>query len=222
MNLSKKYDPTLFKNHPNYEKIQACQSLLELKNILYADKNLEIAKKVKNLVFSDGDEKASLMIIGEAPGKNEDESGTPFCGKAGNLLNEFLAKVNFEREKNIYITNVVNWRPEDNRPPFDDEIEYCLPYLEKHIALKMPKMILALGATSGKALLMQKKIVLNDLRKKNIVYKNYFSRQEIPLIITFHPAYIVRRTDLKNDFLDDLKFMEQQFRHVLKKVHECV
>ena len=220
MNLSKKYDPALYKNHPNYEKIKACKSLTELKNILLSDKNLEIAKSATNLVFSDGDDSSDLMIIGEAPGKKEDESGIPFCGKAGNLLNEFLVKVNFEREKNIYITNVVNWRPEDNRSPFDDEVKYCLPYLEKHIALKMPKMILALGVTSGKALLMNKKIVLNELRRKNIIYKNYFSRQEIPLIITFHPAYIIRRTDLKNDFLDDLKFMEQQFCQVLKKAHE--
>ena len=219
MNLSKKYDPGLYKNHQHYERIKACKSLVELKDLLLCDKHLEIAKKAINLVFSDGLKGADMMIIGEAPGKNEDESGKPFCGRSGNLLNELLARVGFSNERNTYITNVVNWRPEDNRPPSDEEIEYCLPYLEKHIALKKPKMIITLGATATKAILMKKTIALNKLRKKIIIYKNYFSRQEIPLIVTFHPSYIIHRGDLKNDFLDDLKFIEQQFYYILNKAH---
>jgi uracil-DNA glycosylase family 4 len=217
MNLSKKYDPNLYINHSNYEKIKASKSLDELKNILLSDKNLEIAKKSINLVFSDGNESADIMIIGEAPGKNEDEKGLPFCGRSGNLLNEFLSKIELNREKNIYIANVINWRPENNRVPTDDEIQYCLPYLEKHISLKKPKIIITLGLTAIKAILMDKMITLAKLRKKILIYKNYFSREEIPIIATFHPSYILRRRDLKNDFLDDLKFIEKQFSHIKNK-----
>ncbi len=211
MNLSKKYDPSLYKSHPNYDKIKSCKSLAELKNLLLSDKNLEISKNAINLVFSDGEKEADLMIIGEAPGQNEDETGKPFCGRSGKLLDEFLSTIGFNREKNVYIANVVNWRPEGNRTPSDEEIEYCLPYLEKHIALKKPKIILALGATAAKALLMEKMIFIGGLRKKTSIYKNYFSRGEIPLIITFHPSYILRRTDLKEEFLADLKFIAAKY-----------
>lgn len=218
MELLNKYDPDLYKNHPNYEKIKTCKSLSELKNLMLTDKNLEIAKKATHLVFCDGVENARLMIIGEAPGRNEDESGIPFCGRSGQLLDSLLEKFNLSRKNNLYITNVVNWRPDNNRTPFDEEIEYCLPYLEKHIALQNPKLILALGTTATKTLLFTKKISITGLRKKNLTCKNYFSRKEIPFVATFHPSYLIYRSDMKQEFESDLKFLSEKLAKILEKV----
>ncbi len=202
---SKKYDPDLYKNHPYYEQIKSCNSLDELKTLLFADFNLEIAKTAKNPVFADG--VGDLMLVGEAPGKNEDEEGRPFCGRSGKVLDDYLAKINIFRGDNAYITNVVNWRPEENRTPYDNEVLYCLPYLEKHIALKNPKLIVALGTTAGRALLLQKMIKIDGLRKKLLVYKNFFSRKEIPMIVTFHPSYMLRRRDMKYEFQEEFEYI---------------
>lgn len=160
----------------------------------------ELKKEAKNLVFSDGDPNSPMMIIGEAPGATEDEMGKPFVGSSGELLNKMLATIEIDRNK-TYITNVINWRPADNRTPTSEEIELFRPILYKHILLQKPKVIFLLGSISMKALNIPGPISL----KRGIVH-NF---NGIPVIISFHPSYLLRRQDAKRLAKNDLEFLKE-------------
>jgi DNA polymerase len=154
----------------------------------------------KNLVFSDGNKDAKVMIVGEAPGRTEDKLQKPFVGRAGKLLDSLLESINLNRSK-VYITNVVNYRPDKNRKPTTEEINEFKKLLFKHIEIISPKCILLLGATAASAVLNHIG-PLSEVRGKwkNIkIINSYFD-----ILITFHPAFLLRQHDKKKIFIKDL------------------
>ena len=148
-------------------------------------------------VFGVGDEKAGWLFVGEGPGADEDALGEPFVGQAGKLLDNMLVAIELKRGSNVYIANIVKCRPPGNRTPEPDEIATCLPYLQKQIGLIQPKVIVALGKTAATALL-GREATLGSLRGKRHDY------QGIPLIITYHPAYLLRTPSDKAKAWQDL------------------
>jgi DNA polymerase len=166
------------------------------KKILKFNKNFP----KKNLVFADGNKNSQVMIIGEAPGKTEDKLKKPFVGRAGKLLDELLNRIHLDRTK-VYITNVVNYRPDKNRKPTPEEINEFKRLLFKHIEIISPKCILLLGATAAAAVLNHIG-PLSEVRGKwkNIkIINSYFD-----ILTTFHPAFLLRQPVRKKSTLEDL------------------
>ncbi|HTN95083.1 MAG TPA: uracil-DNA glycosylase [Gallionella sp.] len=149
-------------------------------------------------VFGVGDEKAGWLFVGEGPGADEDAQGEPFVGQAGKLLDNMLMAINLKRGTNVYIANIVKCRPPGNRNPEADEIAACLPYLQRQIELIRPRMIVALGKVASNALL-GRDATLASLRGKPHDYRG------IPLIVTYHPAYLLRSPMEKAKAWQDLK-----------------
>ncbi len=148
-------------------------------------------------VFGVGDEKAGWLFVGEGPGADEDALGEPFVGQAGKLLDSMLMAIRLKRGNNVYIANIVKCRPPGNRTPAADEIEQCLPYLERQIELIQPRVIVALGKVASNALL-HRDATLASLRGKLHDYHG------IPLIVTYHPAYLLRSPTEKSKAWQDL------------------
>ena len=154
----------------------------------------------KSFVFGVGDPNAELLLIGEAPGEEEDKLGQPFVGRAGKLLDKILAAIGRSRQKGVYICNVLKCRPPDNRDPLPTEIEECEPYLQEQIKLINPKIIVALGRVAGKTLLKQD-LPLNKMRGKR---HSYFNTE---LIVTYHPAALLRNESFKRPTWEDFKLV---------------
>jgi DNA polymerase len=154
-------------------------------------------------VFGVGDEQAEWLFVGEGPGADEDARGEPFVGQAGKLLDNMLASIKLKRGNNVYIANIVKCRPPNNRTPEADEIATCLPYLQQQIALIKPKLIVALGKTAATSLL-GRDATLGSLRGTLHDYHG------IPLIVTFHPAYLLRSPAEKAKAWQDLCFAVQR------------
>jgi uracil-DNA glycosylase family 4 len=148
-----------------------------------------------NCVFSDGNPEADLMILGEAPGANEDRQGLPFVGEAGQLLDRMLASIGRDRTS-AYISNVLFWRPPGNRTPTAEEVASCLPFVEKHIALAKPKALLLVGGSSAGALLNLGLGVMK-MRGNWYPYTNAFLEAPLPALVTLHPAYLLRQPGQK-------------------------
>lgn len=193
------------KNEVDFEKLPY-KSLSELKNALLQPGICDLQKNATNLVFADGNPKSQVMIFGEAPGKNEDLEGIPFCGRSGQLLNKMLAAINLDRQQ-VYITNPVFWRPPENRQPTEQEIAICTPYVENHIALINPKVIFLLGATALWAILKIQQ-PLSKLRGQLYYYSNQFLKHKIPVVISFHPAYLLRQPSQKKLAMQDLLLLK--------------
>lgn len=154
----------------------------------------------KQTVFGVGNRQAKLLVIGEAPGATEDERGEPFVGAAGQLLDKMLAAIGLSREQ-VYIANMVKCRPPNNRDPLPTEITHCGSYLEQQVALIQPKLILALGHIAAQSLL-HTSAPLNQLREQTFA----FGAQRIPLIASYHPAYLLRNpADKRNAYQDLLR-----------------
>ena len=160
----------------------------------------------KNLVFSDGNKNAAVMIIGEAPGRTEDKLQKPFVGRAGKLLDSLLDSIHLDRSK-VYITNVVNYRPDKNRKPTPEEINDFKKLLFKHIEIISPKCILLLGATAANAVLNHNgPLSLVRGKWKNIkIINSYFD-----ILTTFHPAFLLRQSNQKRNVLQDLKKLKKK------------
>ena len=168
----------------------------EIKNCL----KCELGKTRKNFVFGVGDFNASLLLVGEAPGEQEDLSGEPFVGRAGKLLDKMLSAINRSRENDVFICNVLKCRPPDNRDPSKEEISKCEPYLVNQIDLIQPKLIVALGRVAGKTLLGVDKS-LKDMR--NTIHSYHGTN----LIVTYHPAALLRNSNWKPDAWNDFKWI---------------
>lgn len=158
--------------------------LLTLREEIGDCKRCKLSKERKNIVFGEGSPEASLMFIGEAPGSEEDIQGRPFVGEAGQLLTRLILKMGFKREE-VYIANIVKCRPPSNRDPEEDEIEACFPFLIKQIKIISPSIIVSLGRISARTLL-KTKISITKLRGR------FYEYEGIPLMPTFHPAYLLR------------------------------
>ena len=170
------------------------KELRELKLLIDNIKNCDLKKNSTNIVFSDGNPNAKIMIIGEGPGANEDMEGVPFIGRTGELLDKMLLSINLDRE-NVYITNVVNYRPPDNRNPTKEEIIRYLPYLTKHIEIINPKILILLGSAALNAITGDNQTISN-VRGKWIDKK--IGKCSTSLIASFHPAFLMRQPDQKN------------------------
>ena len=181
------------KNNKNNTPKNKLNQLEELRKRINSIKNCDLKKNATNLVFSDGNPFAKIMIVGEGPGANEDKEGKPFVGRAGKLLDKMLAAIKLNR-KNVYISNVVNFRPPMNRRPTDEEIKKYLPFLNKHIELINPKILLLLGATALNALIGNE-VVISKARGKWTNKK--FGESTIQIIASFHPAFLMRQPDQK-------------------------
>lgn len=148
-------------------------------------------------VFGIGNQQANLLIVGEAPGFHEDNQGKPFVGRAGQLLTAMLHAIGLKREE-VYIANVLKCRPPNNRDPLPEEVAQCTPYLEQQVALLQPKLILALGRYAAHYLLGTK-TSLGQLRQQT----HFFRNTDIPLIVSYHPAYLLRNSkDKKQAYID--------------------
>ena len=169
----------------------------EIKNI----ENCELKNNANNLVFNDGNNLSKIMIVGEGPGQKEDEIGKPFVGDAGALLNKMLESINVKRDK-VYITNVVNYRPPNNRKPEPAEIIRYSNYLRKHISIIDPKILILMGSTAMESLFGSNiKITKERGSWKDIIVNN----KTYLCMITFHPAYLLRQPENKKYSWTDLK-----------------
>ena len=176
--------------------------LLEnLKNKISMTQNCELKNNADKLVFNDGDSDSAIMIVGEGPGQKEDIEGKPFVGDAGLLLNKMLKSINIDRDK-VYITNVVNYRPPNNRKPDPSEIERYSVFLKEHISIIDPKILILMGSTAMESLLGSK----IKISKERGNWKEIIINQKTYLtMITFHPAYLLRQEDQKKYSWKDLK-----------------
>lgn len=172
------------------ELAASAQSLEELRNLLARFDGCNLKLTAKSLVFADGNPQPDIMLVGEAPGRDEDIEGLPFAGKSGRLLDAMLAAIGASRTTNAYIANVVPWRPPGNRNPTPLETEICRPFIERQIELARPKILIALGGPSAKVLLNANEGILR-LRGNWKVHKTA-SGIDIPAMPTLHPAYLLR------------------------------
>ena len=182
------------------------EKLDKLKSGISLIKNCELKKSSTNIVFSDGNPNAKIMIIGEGPGANEDLEGVPFIGRTGELLDKMLLSINLNRD-NVYISNVVNYRPPENRSPTKAEITRYLPYLIKHIEIINPQILILLGSTALNAIIGNDKVI-SDARGKWIEKK--IGSCNTLIIASFHPAFLMRQPDQKKMSWIDLKMIKKK------------
>ena len=182
------------------------ENLIKLKSSIFNIKNCKLKKSANNMVFADGNPKAKIMLIGEGPGSNEDQEGLPFVGRAGALLDKMLASIDLDR-KSVYLTNVVNYRPPENRSPNKEEIDRYLPYLKKHIEIINPLIIVLLGSTAMNALINNDKVI-SEVRGKWI--DKQFGACKTSVIVTFHPAFLMRQPTQKKMAWIDLKMIRDK------------
>ena len=169
---------------------RGCASLAELEQALADFEGCPLKRTANRLCFADGDPRADLMLVGEAPGSEEDRQGKPFVGPSGKLLDRMLATIGLERAR-VWITNVIFWRPPGNRAPTAAELAVCLPFLERQIELIEPRLLLFVGGTAARALLGVEQGV-TKLRGRRFLYKDR-SGSTTPALVTFHPAYLLRQ-----------------------------
>ena len=210
-----RYKKDINQNLTNKSK-EKLSKLADLKISINSIRNCELKKNATNLVFSDGNPYAQIMIIGEGPGANEDKEGKPFVGRAGKLLDKMLEAIKLDR-KNVYISNVVNFRPPMNRKPTDVEIKRYLPFLVKHIELIKPKILLLLGSTALNAL-MGDEVVISKARGKWVNKKIGNVKPEI--IASFHPAFLMRQPDQKKYAWEDLKMIKKKMSELKIKLND--
>ena len=182
----------------------AVKDIDELRAVVEQFEGCALKFTATTTVFSDGNPSADLMIIGEAPGVDEDKCGRPFVGASGNLLDKILHSINLDRSKDCYITNVLFWRPPGNRSPTNSEIAACLPFVWRHIELKNPKVIILLGGTATKTILNTQEGIMR-LRGKwsNIRLAN--RKRQIPCMPTFHPSFLLRQPNQKREAWHDFR-----------------
>lgn len=183
-------------------------SLKELKDSVLNFTGCDLKKTAINTVFADGVESSKIMVIGEAPGATEDKQGIPFCGDSGQLLDNMLASIGLSRKTNIYITNIIFWRPPANRRPTTEEVALCLPFVERHIAIIKPKLIILVGSTAVTSLLGDG-LQISKIRQEYYNYKNKYLDYPITTTALFHPAYLMRQPMQKKTTWHDLRKIKE-------------
>jgi DNA polymerase len=183
---------------------QSCRTLAELKAAIAGFEGCPLKKTAMNTVFADGNPEAGLMFVGEAPGAEEDRRGLPFVGRAGMLLDKMLAAIGRDRTS-AYISNILPWRPPGNRTPTPNETTICLPFIQRHVELAKPTVIVFLGGTSA-ATMLDRREGITKLRGR------WFDYNGVAAMPTYHPAYLLRQPALKQpswrDFLEIRKKMD--------------
>lgn len=191
------------------ELISKCTTLEELRILCEQSEELKTDLKNTNLVFGVGNPNAELMIIGEAPGENEDKQGEPFVGAAGKLLDKILEAIDFDRS-DIYIANILKHRPPNNRDPKPEERTRSLPYLLRQIELINPKLILCVGRVSGTTLLA-KDDSLKNMRRK---FHEFHGRE---LMVTYHPAALLRNSQWKRPTWEDVQLLRTRYDELMSQ-----
>ena len=189
------------------------QSIEELREALTKLDGCALQQTAMNLVFADGNPLSSIMLIGEAPGEDEDRQGKPFVGASGQLLDKMLGSIGLDRTT-TYISNVIFWRPPGNRSPTDAELAACLPFVERHIALVKPKILVLLGGVAAKTILRTKDGITR-IRGRWVDYRpvGENSGDVIPCLPVYHPSYLLRQPAAKRQAWNDLLLL-------IKKVNE--
>lgn len=204
---------------------KAAKTLDELQEAIADFEGISLKKTATNLVFSDGNPESSIMLIGEAPGADEDRQGKPFVGASGQLLDKILKCIDLDRteedpSKAVYISNIINWRPPGNRTPAPAEIEVSLPFIERHIQLIKPKLIILCGGVSAKALLGTEDSVSKIRRAGWHDYTPQTAElredsSSIPAIATYHPAYLLRTPAQKKAVWADMLQIQAKYREII-------
>jgi len=205
-----------YKKNANFPVSNKNEALNKLKNQISNIKNCDLKRNATNLVFSDGNPDSKIMIIGEGPGSNEDIEGQPFVGRAGQLLDKMLDSIKLDRN-NVYITNVVNYRPPENRKPDNNEINRYLPFLTKHIEIINPKILILLGSTALNTLIGSEEVI-SKVRGKWINKK--IGSCIANVIISFHPAFLMRQPEQKKMAWVDLKMIRKKISDLNIKIEK--
>jgi uracil-DNA glycosylase len=187
---------------------RSAASLAELKSALEGFDGCALKKSATNTVFADGNPASRIMFIGEAPGRDEDRMGLPFVGRAGKLLDKMMAAIHLDRT-HAYITNVLNWRPPENRDPSPEEAAMCLPFLRRHIELVNPGIIILLGAVAARHVMGFSEGIMK-LRGRWLEYR--VGDVMVPVLPTLHPAYLLRQPAHKKLAWRDLQAAEQRMK----------
>lgn len=182
-------------------------SLKELYETCSSCRKCRLGETRKNMVFGEGSIRGKLVFIGEAPGYDEDMSGRPFVGRAGQLLEKGLSALDLKRERDYYICNILKCRPPQNRTPLEEEAKACLPYLRNQIAIIKPKIIVALGSTSLKYIFGDEFRITRDRGK-------WTERKGFLMTATFHPSAVLRDESKKKPFWEDLKEINKRYREI--------
>ena len=203
-----------------------CKTLDDLKKAISNFKGLSVRKTATNMVFSDGHPEAPVMLIGEAPGADEDIQGKPFVGVSGQLLDRILACIGLDRtseepSKSVYISNILNWRPPGNRTPTQAEMDISRPFIERHIALAQPKAIILCGGVSAKSLLRRSESIsklrgsFHDYRVPEALQTEDSNPNPIPAMATYHPAYLLRTPAQKKAVWADMLMFQAKLTEII-------
>ncbi|PCJ99571.1 MAG: uracil-DNA glycosylase [Zetaproteobacteria bacterium] len=199
---------------------KSASTLEELREAISAFDGIAIKKTATNMVFADGNSEADVMFVGEAPGADGDRLGKPFSGLNGRLLNKIIECIGLSREdedpkKAVYLSNVLNWRPPGNRTPSPAEVEVSLPFIQRHIQLAKPKILVLLGGISAKALLDETQS-MSRLRKSwhdYVLDKGDAEKLSIPTLVTYHPAYLLRTPLQKKAVWADMLMLQDKINN---------
>ena len=189
------------------------KSIDQLKAALEGFQGLSLKRTATQIVFADGNPEARVMLVGEAPGADEDRLGRPFVGVSGQLLDRMLGSIGLSRESNIYISNVINWRPPGNRSPSEAEIALSLPFIQRHIELVNPAVLIFAGGVAAKAL-MQTAQGITRLRGKWSEHMTEGLSKPIPALPIFHPAYLLRSPQEKRLAWADLLKLKARLKEI--------
>lgn len=189
----------------------AATTLDELRSALDNFKGLAIKRTATQMVFADGQPNARVMFVGEAPGADEDRLGRPFVGVSGQLLDRMLAAIGLDRAENAYISNVINWRPPGNRNPDAGEIAVSMPFIQKHIALVNPEVVVFVGGVAAKSMLDTTQGITR-LRGRWGEYTNPVMSRAIPALCMLHPAYLLRSPQQKSLAWQDLLMLKAKLK----------
>jgi len=187
--------------HPS---ASAAEQLAELQKAAMACRKCRLAETRRNVVVGEGSPLAKIVVIGEAPGAEEDASGRPFVGRSGQLLTKILQAVHFEREE-VYICNILKCRPPGNRNPLEDEIGFCRPWLQQQLQILKPKIILILGKVAANTIL-ENNLSMGMMRGKLIEWKGF------DCFVTYHPAALLRNPNRKRACWEDVQMMEHHYK----------
>jgi DNA polymerase len=184
----------------------AAESIPALRAAIEAFDGCALKRTARNTVFSDGNINAEVLLIGEAPGKDEDEQGKPFVGRSGQMLDQMLATIGLQRQSNILISNTIYWRPPGNRDPTPGEAATCLPFVERLIALMQPTLLILAGKAAGNTVLRREEAVTR-MRGRRLVY-NREGAAPVNAMVMLHPAYLLRQPQQKRLAWTDLLMAE--------------
>jgi DNA polymerase len=191
----------------------AAKTVEELRSALEGFQGLSLKRTATQMVFADGVPTAKVMLVGEVPGADEDRIGRPFVGASGQLLDKMLAAIGLNREENVYITNVINWRPPGNRTPSDAEVALSLPFVQRHIELVNPAVLVYVGGVATKALLQSSQSVMR-LRGKWMDYSSEGLQRPIPSLAMFHPTYLLGSPAQKGLAWADLLMLKAKLKEL--------